>query len=296
MIIASFILFAPASAENGGATDEPQIAAVVGADVRLCEVCPTFVRVPDAPETLRPIRMVAKYELTWKDYLAAYDAGRCNIPNPNVALRTEPGPNDLLASVDKLRVVWPANKLGPAEVQCYIAWLQEMTSYVVALPSPQEWEWFARAGRVNSKFPWGNDPDPSKEALCGNAAAKNLGYPPHSTGLARQHLVGGVAPGQFPPNDWGLHDIMGSLLELTSVTFSGAEHFKKYPDSKWAAFNKERYYVVLKGGALQHCNWKDQGILTQSNTVIWNGSYRASVAVRLILVDGRQPVGGSRVR
>lgn len=258
---------------------------IVGSEIQICHDCPAFIRVPDAPKTMRPIRFVAKYELTWDKYLAAYDAGKCKIPNPNNGMGAKPKPNDFLANVEKLRVEWPANKLGPAEVQCYIDWLQEKTPYTVALPTPEEWEWFARAGRLNAKFPWGDDPDASKEALCGNEAIETLRRPPLTSMPIRHHMSGGVAPGQFPPNNWGLYDIMGSLYELTSTVISGAEKLRQHPDSKWAKFTKDKDNMVVKGGDSLFCGWDKKGISGQNTVVIWDGSFSADVAVRLILIE-----------
>lgn len=259
--------------------------AEIGSELQICPDCPAFVRVPDAPREMRPIRFVAKYELTWNNYLAAYDAGRCTIPNPNTGIRFKKGPNDLLADVESLRIDWPANQLGPAEVQCYIGWLQEKTPYLVALPGAAEWEWFARAGRASAKFPWGNEPDASKEALCGNANIEKLRLPPAAMGIASRGHMSGVAPGQFSPNDWGLYDVMGSLYELTSVVISGEDAYRKNPDSEWAAFTRNRERAVLKGGDTAFCDWSKEGISGQTTAVVWDGRYTTSVAVRLVLIE-----------
>ena len=278
-------LFAPGCTgkETEGAPEGGTVP--IGGELQICRDCPDFVRVPDAPQGIRPIRFVAKYELTWNNYLAAYDAGRCNIPNPNTGIRYKKGPNDLLADVESLRIDWPANQLGPNEVKCYIAWLQEKTPYLVALPDVEEWEWFARAGRTNAKFPWGNEPDANKEALCGNTNIEKLRLPPATMALASRAHMQGVAPGQFPPNDWGLYDVMGSLYELTSVVISGKDWYVQHPDSRWASYTKNRDHAVLKGGDNAFCDWSKEGISGQATAVIWDGRYTTSVAIRLVFVE-----------
>lgn len=258
-------------------------ALPVGAELNICNDCPVFVRVPDSPKGMRPIRFVAKFELTWNNYLAAYNAGRCAIPNPHTAISSK-GPNDLLADVKSLYIDWPASKLGPVEVRCYIGWLQEKTPYIVRLPDSKEWEWFARVGRANAKFPWGDDPDPNKEALCGNARVEKLRIPPAAMGVSRGHMHG-VAPGQFPPNDWGLYDIMGSLYELTSVTISGEEWYRQNPDSKFAEQTRNEVRTVVKGGSIYFCDWSENGISGQSTVYTVDDHYSFDVAIRLVLIE-----------
>ncbi len=52
----------------------------VGQTAEACEGCPVFVKVPDAPEPLRRIRYVAKYPLTWRQYLVAVKEKACPVP------------------------------------------------------------------------------------------------------------------------------------------------------------------------------------------------------------------------
>lgn len=275
-------LSAPACAQKSEDARSDGKALPVGAELKICSDCPVFVRVPDAPKGMRAIRFVAKFELTWNNYLAAYDAGRCAIPNPHTGISTK-GPNDLLADVESLYIDWPASKLGPVEIQCYIGWLQEKTPYIIALPAAKEWEWFARAGRTNAKFPWGNDPDPNREALCGNTRVERLRIPPATMGASREHMHG-VAPGQFPPNDWGLHDIMGSLPEMTSVTISGEDWYRQHPNSKFAERTRDESRAVVKGGSIYFCDWSENGISSQSTVSTVDDHYSFDVAIRLILI------------
>lgn len=132
-LIASFLL--GACSDSAPSQAQAPAAGTPGvAELSVCEDCPVFVKVPAAPAPLRPIRYVSKFELTWNNYLAAYDGGACTIPNPNAPPQLS-GPNDILPHLDKYRIDWPVTKLGVRDIQCYIDWLQKKTNYRVALPT-----------------------------------------------------------------------------------------------------------------------------------------------------------------
>jgi formylglycine-generating enzyme required for sulfatase activity len=67
----------------------------------------------------------------------------------------------------------------------------------VTLPSELEWEKAARGGLVGAIFPWGDGPDPNR------------------ANYFDSNIVNTSAVGCFPPNDYGLYDMVGNLLELT---------------------------------------------------------------------------------
>lgn len=99
-LIASFLL--GACSDSAPSQAQAPAAGTPGvAELSVCEDCPVFVKVAAAPAPLRPIRYVSKFELTWNNYLAAYDGGACTIPNPNAPPQLS-GPNDILPHLDKL--------------------------------------------------------------------------------------------------------------------------------------------------------------------------------------------------
>jgi formylglycine-generating enzyme required for sulfatase activity len=195
------------------------------ADFQPCENCPVFVRVPDTPSELREIQYVAKYELTWSDYLKSVDDGVC----------TFPGQQELAAAgfseiPESLRMHWTITRLTLGQVDCFKDWLSSKSDLNFDVPTHDEWKWFARAG-VSTKYPWGDEPDASKASVNGTVAAvpghkiypnSYRLYPPEVKGI--DPICGPV--GQFSSNSWGLHDIVGLHQELTSTTIDRYEYHR----------------------------------------------------------------------
>jgi formylglycine-generating enzyme required for sulfatase activity len=93
----------------------------------------------------------------------------------------------------------PVTNVSYDDIQGYLAWLAKVTGKPYRLPSEAEWEYAARAGS-DAPYPWGED--------IGEARANCRGC--GSTWDYRQ-----TAPvGSFAPNAFGLHDMIGNVLEL----------------------------------------------------------------------------------
>lgn len=261
---------------DGHFRDLPNVKT--GDEIDLCEDCPIFVRVPNAPQNLRSIRYVSKYEVTWKNYLKSVDDGACTIPNRNL-----PDGNNFPLQLERMRVDWPISTLGMKEIDCYLGWLAGESGYQIALPTVEEWDWFARAG-TTTLFPWGDQIEPTREALRGNDIPKKFRYPgPYIEDFA--HLSG-VKVGLFPPNDWGLYDIMGNEMELTASKVSGEEILMASPNSNFARRTRDRESVIIKSNHWYDEEWKKMGVATERTTVIWDGRILANAALRLIIIDG----------
>lgn len=256
--------------ENGAAAHE------VSGDTAspACEGCPEFVSVPPPPDGLRPIIAVAKYELTWNDYLAAVDDGACTIPNPNRPPFFRSGPDDINPNLDWFRIDWPITILDPAEVECYLAWLSDHIGARAAIPTKPEWRWFASAGRPDVRYPWGDDPAAGREMLTGTVGddAVKVPWPGQREGRVVHKYLVAFKVGQGEPNPWGIHDLLGNALELTSTPKPESESVEGHPS------------VELAGTSIGDREWADQGFNADFSTVIWDGQYSASPAIRIVLL------------
>jgi hypothetical protein len=284
LIILCLIISSSCSGNNGDQTDSSNLirknAALI--ETKFCDKCPTFVKVPKSSYLNRKIVYVSKFELTWNNYLASYDDKRCNIPNPNSGHKP-PATNDLLPNINRLRLDWPIGELGEASVQCYLSWLQEKTQYQVALPTGDEWEWFARSGRPSIKFPWGNAPDQDKEALKGSSVdPANEAVLEFAQG--GKYLTG-VKIGLFPPSPWGIYDLMGNVRELTTDIVPADAWYQKHKDSKFAQYTRDKSRVLLKGSDRYSADWASDGIDSETFAVIWDGRYSTPVGIRIVLIE-----------
>jgi formylglycine-generating enzyme required for sulfatase activity len=84
----------------------------------------------------------------------------------------------------------------------YCRWLSNAIGRVVRLPTEAEWEKAARGDTEGLRYPWGDDIDPSRCNLLPDASVK------------RQR---GTRPtGTYPPNGYGLYDMIGNVWEWVS--------------------------------------------------------------------------------
>jgi formylglycine-generating enzyme required for sulfatase activity len=100
------------------------------------------------------------------------------------------------------------------DAQAYLNWLSRKTGRLYRLPSESEWEYAARANTETARY-WGND----TARACGYANLHD------QTGNRVNHFkwthydcddgYAQTAPvGRFQANAFGLHDILGNIVEL----------------------------------------------------------------------------------
>ena len=95
----------------------------------------------------------------------------------------------------------PVVNLTRFEVLEFIGWLNEKTGDTYRLPTEAEWEYAARAGS-NANFPWG---DEWRDDLA-------FGTTSNSAELLKVK--------QYPPNNFGLYDVIGNASEMTYDRYS----------------------------------------------------------------------------
>lgn len=144
---------------------------------------------------------------------------------------------------------WPAAMVSWEEATAYCQWLGEEDGSSYRLPTEAEWEYAARAG-TQTPYPWGNILRPDLANHWYDEQGEKIG-PGHRT-----------APGSYPPNDFGLLDMLGNVCEW--VQDGWHPHYLGAPEdgSCWNS-GEEEAGRVLRGGAwdylprLLRVSWRD---------------------------------------
>lgn len=139
--------------------------------------------------------------------------------------RRASGRNELIADASWQNPTYPQTDRHPvvcvawADIQAYLAWLSKKTGKTYRLPSESEWEYAARAG-TNTVRPWETD---DNTAVCRYANLTDLSRVPLGIDPAPDSVFQCndrypyTAPvGSFPPNKFGLHDMIGNIWEVTA--------------------------------------------------------------------------------
>ncbi|XP_073420577.1 formylglycine-generating enzyme [Dendrobates tinctorius] len=109
------------------------------------------------------------------------------------------------------------------------------------LPTEGEWEYACRGGLENRLFPWGNKLEPKGEHY---ANVWQGDFPDRNTGA--DGYVQTCPVTVFPPNSYGLHNMVGNAWEWTADWWSTQHAADEAHDPKGPSSGKDK---VKKGGS-----------------------------------------------
>jgi formylglycine-generating enzyme required for sulfatase activity len=111
------------------------------------------------------------------------------------------GPNSTIVGRDRYPVVHVAYE----DAQAYAAWAGKQ------MPSEAEWEFAARGGIDGAIYAWGNELTPDGREMANTWQGE---FPWQN--LKRDGFEGASPVGSFPPNGYGLSDMIGNVWEWTA--------------------------------------------------------------------------------
>ena len=125
---------------------------------------------------------------------------------PGACWRHPEGPGSSI----KAREHHPVVHVTHADAAAYAAWAGKQ------LPREAEWEWAARGGRQDGEFAWGDELHPGGRPMANTFQGD---FPHHNSRLDGWE---GTSPvGSFPPNGYGLRDMIGNVWEWTDDWYAG---------------------------------------------------------------------------
>ena len=209
------------------------MGAPAGEEAR--ENLPNELRGRSVPQHLIKIRhkfAIGKFDATRDEY--AQFVSETNRPDPDSCITVNaPGTDFITTNGNWHSPGFAQTGSDPVvcvswdDAQAYVAWLSAKTGHVYRLPTEAEWEYAARAGTTTARY--GSD---NPVEICRYTNVGDLDYSeqhPGDSGVNRACRDGYAftSPvGSFPPNQFGLYDMLGNVMDWTedcwNANYSGA--------------------------------------------------------------------------
>ena len=147
------------------------------------------------------------------------------------------------------------------------------------LPTEGEWEYAARAGKSENKYPWAIEGlKDTKDCFMANFKPGDGNYTEDG------HLIT-ARVASFAPNDFGLYDMAGNVAEWTSTVYyeSGPKQMSDLnPELRYNAAIEDPYDMkkkVVRGGS-----WKDVALFIRSDmrTFEYQNEQRSYIGFRCV--------------
>ena len=186
--------------------------------------------VPQHLVTIRHKFAIAKFDVTRDEY--AQFVAETNRPDPDSCVTLNASGTFIATNGNWHSPGFPQTGRDPVvcvgwdDAQAYVSWLSAKTGHVYRLPTEAEWEYAARAGTTTARYFSDNPAE-----FCRHTNVGDLDYgeqhPGDSGVLACRDGYAFTSPvGSFPPNQFGLYDMLGDVMNMTedcwNANYSGA--------------------------------------------------------------------------
>jgi sulfatase modifying factor 1 len=193
----------------------PNPAMYPDADPALLVPGSLVFRKPDRPVSLRD-------NLAWWEY------------RPGADWRHPQGPSSSLAGRDDHPVVHIAHE----DALAYASWCGK------ELPTEAEWEFAARGGLEGKAYPWGDAANPEGRFLANTWQGR---FPYED--IAEDGYAGTSPVDAFPPNGYGLFDMVGNVWEWTASLYDTVADPSQQSCCHSSADNDCSTRMTVKGGS-----------------------------------------------
>src|SRR5262252_5705405 len=177
--------------------------------------------VPQHLVTIRHRFAIAKFDVTRDEY--AQFVAETHRPDPDSCTTIEASGNGFIVTNGNWHSTgFPQTGKDPVvcvswdDAQAYVAWLSAKTGHVYRLPTEAEWEYAARAGTTTARYFSDNPAE-----FCRHTNVGDLDYSEQHPGDSdvnrgcRDGYAFTSPVGSFPPNQFGLYDMLGDVMNWT---------------------------------------------------------------------------------
>ena len=160
------------------------------------------------------------------------------------------------------------------DVRAYTNWRSKKEGRVYRLPTSSEFEYAARAGRADVKYPWGGDAPAGKANFSAAGGERDIS-------IWRERLQ---PVKRFAANPWGLHDMAGNVFQMV----------EEYPDYTLGGFIFRITSPDDREGWAMGGSWARGEYYLQIGTAAYQleGIRKPDLGFRLV----REPVGSTHFR